>query len=320
MGRETSRAPVLISRAEIIRAVPAGSRRIRSPDVERIYLEQLAQWPQLAELKPVARIHTLAVAKQLGRHASWQDGTSRPTRTRIMSLTGCSLSTWKRARRRLEAWGFLGCVTEGTTPDFSPMALFRRGCPNTAAVYVLCLPNKITRPPSPQVRPQTDPLTKCGSTSVGCPAREAARNPATPDGAGSAGAQSLRQAVTLMRKAAGQSISDGWAAWIWRPFAAAGYSAADLQWAVDHEFGGAQHRCSARIRHPVGWLRHRLGLWLDEDGHALPSVTAQRQASRERTRIQAARHRAAAAELAAIWADPAPHAARIRAEKGWPSP
>lgn len=303
-------------RAEIIRAVPGGSRRIRSTYVERVYLEALAQWQPLAELRPAARAHTLEVAKQLARHASYQDGTTRPTRARITSLAGCCSSTWKRARRRLERWGFLGCVVEGTTPEFSPMALFRRNRdrPNTAAVYVVCLPNKITRPPAPQVRPQTDPPTKCGSTSVGTPARARAKAGETQNGRRSAATQSLRQVVTLISKAAGQNISDKWSAWIWGPFAAAGWTLRDLTWAIDHTHSGAQHHHTHPVRYGVGWLRNRLSHWLGEDGAPLPSITAQRRASGERFRAQAAKHRAAAAELAAVWTDPAPHAAAIRAQ------
>lgn len=315
VGR-SSRAPDprLPGRAEIIAAVPHGSRRIRSPNVERIYLEQLAQWQPLLELRPVARAHTLAVAKQLARHASYQDGTSRPTRTRLTSLTGCSLSTWQRARRRLEAWGFLGCVTEGTTPHFSPMALFRRGQPNTAAVYVICLPNKITGPPSPQVRPQTDPPTKSGRTSMGAPARAREARAGKPqDGRRSAAAQPLRRVAELLRKAAGQTISDGWIAWIWGPLAAAGWTPGDLTWAIDHEFSGAQHRYTHPVRNGVGWLRKRLGLWTGDDGSPLPSITQQRRAAGERIRAQAAQHRAAMAKLSAVWADPAPHTAALHA-------
>jgi len=301
-------------RAEIIRAVPSGSRRIRSPNVERIYLEQLGQLPQLLELRPIARVHTLAVAKQLARHASYQDGTTRPTRQRLTSLTGCSLATWKRARRRLEAWGFLGCVVEGTTPVFSPMALFRPDRPNTAAVYVLCLPNKITEPPSPQVSLQAEPPTKSGRTSVGAPARaREAREGETQDGRRSAAAQPLRRVAELLRKAAGQGIGDKWCAWIWGPFAADGWTVRDLTWAIDHEFSGAQHRYTHPVRNGVGWLRKRLGLWLGDDGRPLPSITAQRRAAGERIRAQAAQHRARMAELSAVWTDPAPHAATIRA-------
>jgi len=298
-------------RAEIIRAVPAGSRRIRSPNIERIYLEQLGQLPQLLELRPVARKHTLDYAKWMARHASWTDGTSRPTRARMTSLMLCCPSTAKRCRRRLEEWGFLGCITEGTTPEFSPMALFRRDGRNTAAVYVLCLPNKITRPASPQVRPQTGPPTKSGRTSVVCPARARGQDGETQDGARSAGAQHLRQVAGVMRKAAGQSISDKWSAWIWGPFGSAGWTVRDLAWAIDHEPDGRQHRLSARIRHPVGWLRWRLGRWL-AGGVPVPSITAQRRAAGERIRAQAAKDRAAIAKITAVWTDPAPHAAAIR--------
>jgi hypothetical protein len=317
-GHETFRAP---GRLQVIQAVPAGSVRLRGYTIERQYLDALGADPRLLELRAVARINTMRVAKYLARRASYTDGTTRRGGLAWWQLAGICTATWKAVRRRLEAWGYLGCVEEGTTPEFAPMALFR-GSSNRAAVYVLCVPRK-TRisPASPQVRLQTQPPTKSGRTSVVCPAREARPGEGeTPSRVGSADAQPLRHVVRVMRKAAGQTITEGWAAWIWRPFAAAGWTVADLAWAIDHEPGGAQHRYSARIRHAAGWLRHRLSLWLDDAGQAVASITAQRQASRELARARAERHRAAMAAAAARWTDPGPHAAGIRAQFGWKGP
>src|ERR1700684_2429074 len=133
-------------RAQVIAAVPGGSRRLRTPRIGRNYLDALTTWPELAELRPVARVNTLEVAKQLARRASWKDGTTRRGDRPWHVLAGVCCSTWKAARRRLEGWGFLGTVTEGTTPEFAPMALARDEA-NTAAVYVLCVPRKHPAPP-----------------------------------------------------------------------------------------------------------------------------------------------------------------------------
>lgn len=137
--------------AEIARAVPAGSRVLRSPDVERDYLAVVSTREEFLGLRADAREVTLSVAKWLARHASWTDGTTRPTRTLICALVGAvrgwrlhlSLTAWKKARRRLEAWGLLGTVRQGSTERFRPMALARRDAPNEASVWVLCIPRKL---------------------------------------------------------------------------------------------------------------------------------------------------------------------------------
>lgn len=139
--------------AEIMRAVPAGSRVLRSPDVERDYLAVVSTREEFLGLRADAREVTLAVAKWLARHASWTDGTTRPTRTLICALVGAvrgwrlhlSLTAWKKARRRLEAWGLLGTVRQGSTERFRPMALARRDAPNEAAVWVLCIPKNLRK-------------------------------------------------------------------------------------------------------------------------------------------------------------------------------
>jgi hypothetical protein len=123
----------------------------------------------------------------------------------------------------------------------------------------------------------------------------------------------------LMRKAAGKTISDGWSAWIARPFTAAGWIPRDLLWAIDHPPGDhGQHRLSARVRHPVGWLRWRLGLWLAGDGTALPSLSQLRAAAAAKASGEAARLReltgGRAARLAGQLDDHAAAVARKRRE------
>lgn len=314
-------------RAEVALAVPAGSRRIRGYRAERVFLDGLVSWEPWQQLRADRRDNVLAVAKWLARHASYADGLTRPTRDRICELAGICVSTWKAVRRLLETWGFLACVTAGTTPEFSPGVLRRPDDPNTAAVYVLCLPRKppalpaaqapeLTRPPTvsrrdagtaPRAHARGEtPETRNGPASGGTPPEAAARGAA----AAMAG---------LMRKAAGKTISDGWSAWIARPFTAAGWTPRDLLWAIDHPPGDhGQHRLSARVRHPVGWLRWRLGLWLAGDGTALPSLSQLRAAAAAKASGEAARLReltgGRAARLAGQLDDQAAAVARKRME------
>ena len=323
-----------VTRTEIARAVPTGSRRLRGRQIERSYLDALTAWDPLKTMRADARDHVMGFAKQLARHASYEDGTTRPTRGRLCGLAGAAVSTWKRARRLLERWGFLALVAAGTTEAFRPMALQRPDVPNTAAVYVLCIP--CAPPPAPSSA-LSGPPTASGRTLVQRPAREAEQNPGSgagfagahpragaaapaPAGGGDAAAAAPAAVAAAMRKAAGQTISDGWSAWIWRPFGAAGWTARDLIYAIDHPPGDrGQHRLSAAIRHPVGWLRWRLGLWLADDGTPWRSFTQLTAASRERSAAEARKFREQTAALRAGRTDAAPWAARIREQMGWKS-
>lgn len=308
------------SRLAVHRAIPAGSRRLRGRTIERDYLTALQAWPAFLELRPAARQSVTETAKQLARHASYTSGTTRPTRARLCALGGLSVSTWQRARRRLQAWGFLGLVTPGTTPDFRPMALQHLDDGNTAAVYVICAPrirsqNIKPAPASPQARPQTDPPTLSSLLeSGGFPARD---EPTPERGRRSAAAHSLRPVVRLMRKAAGQGITEGWIWYLTRGQLAAGWTLRDLAHAIDYQPSGRQHRYDTRPRSSVGWLRWRLAQWRTPGGELVPSLTEQRAAYRARLQASAAATRASLAAAAAGHVDPAPHAAAIRARLGW---
>ena len=117
-----------------------------------------------------------------------------------------------------------------------------------------------------------------------------------------------------------------------RPFRAAGWTAGDLEWAIDHEPSGRQHPYPVRdIRNipgtggtPPHWalarIRHRLALWLDDRGAATASRTQQAAAKHTALLAEQELRRAEKAAAAAAWTDPAPHAAAIRAAMGWKAP
>jgi hypothetical protein len=333
-------------RAEVARAVPRGCRQLRGLAAERLWLEAIGAHEEVLDLRADARANVLEAARQLARRASYSDGTTRRGATPWHLLAGVCLSTWKKIRRRLEAWGFLGTVQPGTTAEFR--SVLHRGEPNTAAVYVLCIPKRNARSGHPPARasaiscpptrshrdrgsqPQRDPLCKtpenrggppCGRTQPGSAAAASAAAPADA-------------VVQTLRKAAGQPISERWCARLAAPFVAAGWTVADLAWAIEHEPGGGRHNYSAAVRHPVGRIRWRLGLHrAGPGGRPLLARSQQLAVSRLHSRQQRARTDALTGRLAAVLelphgsvapasqpaVDAAPHAARIRAALGWHS-
>jgi hypothetical protein len=76
-----------------------------------------------------------------------------------------------------------------------------------------------------------------------------------------------------------RSLSREHVASIIRPFVAAGWAPGDVLGAVDHEPTGRPHGYAREVRHPAGWLRHRLSLWLDGTA-PLPSPSQRRAAER----------------------------------------
>jgi hypothetical protein len=130
-------ATAAVTRLEIARKIPRGSRRARD---QRDFLRAALAAPELEDLRADAAANMLEVARILVRYASWEDRLTMPVRARVCRLAGISVSTWQRCRRRWEAWGYLGTVLEGTTHEFS--SFLHRDDPNQAAVYVLAVPRR----------------------------------------------------------------------------------------------------------------------------------------------------------------------------------
>jgi hypothetical protein len=304
-------------RAQIALAVPPGSRRAPSQPAA---LAALLADPGLGQLRADFRAHVCDVWRILVRHASWADRTTRPTRARICGQAAVSESTWKRARRWLESAGYLGTVTPGTTALMhGAAAVADLDARNDAAVYVLAIPRR--RPPAPPAAsrsPITDPPTRSRRDLVQVPAREARSRdklgPASRPGSLSAVARQLRIGP-------GKGITEGWIAWLARPFEAAGWSGADVRHAVDHQPDGRPHRHRlAGVHSPVGWLRWRLDLWQAPDGQALPSRSARALQRRDQLRAEQTGFRRQAEAAAAAAVDARPRADAIRAALGWRRP
>ncbi len=312
-------------RAEIARAVPPGSRRLRSQPQA---LLALPADPALTELRADYAHNIREVWRRLVRSARWTDMTVSCPREQLCAELGISASTWKRCRRWMQAHGYLGCVVAGSTPELDGMrtspALIKADAVNTAAVYVLTMPReKQVLPPPPPVTPVTGPPTRLPKGAGTDPARGAGaageKGPASRPG-------SLPAMADQMRKGPGQGITDGWCAHLAAVFITAGWTPADLLWAINHDPDGARHRSRLdRVKHPAAWLRARLALWLEPGQEHLPwkrrrpvlARSLQRAVGRQQLRAaqQARRDRMAAA--AANWADPAGPAAAIREQHGW---
>jgi hypothetical protein len=318
-----------LSLAEIMRAVPDGSRRatgqlqalkagLACPDLDDVSAKLRGK------LEAFWRIHCL--------HASWGGegkaprGISSPGRERVCELipdrrTGrpISATTYKRLRRWWEARGYLAIVRPGWTPDLSPGILRGPGRDhNMSQAYVLCVPRRAER--KARRRRRGSALTENGplsgfSKTDGSPTRAREENPEgksaasccypVPSGQPRRPKGSSREGVLLLGALA--RVSDGWWAHLTRAFAR--WEPAGLLYAIDHYPDGRAHVGTAdQVRSPAAWLRWRLSHWLNPDGTARlsPAEEAAERARRHRER-QALEH----AELGI-----AERAARIRAAYG----
>jgi len=276
---------------EVARAVPTGSRRIKS---QREALRRGLACPELADVRADFREHLCSWWKVHVNHASWGGegrpprGTSEPTRARVCAMAGMSESTYKACRRWWTARGYVAIVRPGRTPDLSPGVLRSPEDRNIRQAYVLCVPRHGRAVPTPSPTPAptlTRPLSKSRRDFDRFPAREArASGSSRPTKTGAPRSPLLTRGMFA-------AITDGWWAHITAPFAS--WTAADLVHAVDHWPSGRQHRTQlANIRHPAAWLRWRLSHWLASDGTPLPSPSQARAAAAEAHRAAlAARER-----------------------------
>lgn len=269
---------------EIVRAVdvlPVPARRARG---QREWIRALARDPGLAELRADRQRNIRNVARILARHASWYDRTTRPTRALICALAGISLSTWKACRRWLERHGWLGTVRQGrtqlavrVTTAILNAVLGQDDKPNEAAIYVLCVPAQARpeprRPSAGVAQPETRPLTPARSAGVLNPAREPRAEPGENRGADQGRSplsviRHLRRQLAELARGPGQRLSDRHLLALGRPMLAAGWSPADLAFAIGHDPRTGRHRSlTGGVREPGHWIAWRLSRWMrDPDG------------------------------------------------------
>src|SRR5262249_29258382 len=99
-------------------------------------------------------------------------------------------------------------------------------------------------------------------------------------------AEGLIAATVVQHRSAGlQWLSPQHIRYLARPYFAAGYTPADVLYALDHDPSGRPYGYSAAVRHPAGWAAARLGRWLGPSGEPVPSRS--QILARKRSRILA---------------------------------
>jgi hypothetical protein len=318
--------------AEVRRAVPPTSHRApdqqRALDAALCYLALAADGMQdrrRRKLELWIRIHIWFAS--WGGEGRAPRAVSSPGRDTVCDLirderTGkpLSLTGYKRLRRFWEAAGFVAIVREGWTPDLSPAVLREPGRDhNLTQAYVICIPTRAEK--KARNRRHGSPSGKTGPLSVfsksdRSPTRAREENPEEGSAASSCyqpGEPSRPEQPKPAPREPGlrvgvlARVTDGWFRNLTRLFA--GLTVPDLLWVVDHRPDGTPHLgTDDYVRHPAGWLRHRLSFWIGPDG-------ARRPTPREEAAGRARRHRAEhAAQLAELGI--AGRSARIRAERG----
>lgn len=287
---------------------------------------------------------------------------SRPTNERIMQLTGLKQTACKRWRAWLRERGFLGTVTEGSTPgtrgshhdgdNGTGNGGQGDGAENLAAEYVLLVPLDPEQPrppiaapsgtgdapqdraagsgPLPGVRPLTQScsgeesrppsvvLSKERTTTIrpiaGAHTRDPGNSPPSKDiGKAtskivSAGvtvltwslsatpgtraqmllaAEALRASAAVLRQLSARHLRS-----LLREFFTAGWSPADMLWALDHRPDGSGWKFTSTPTFVPGWVRFRLSCWRDEAGAPIASRAQRAEQARAARRAEQQRWRA----------------------------
>jgi hypothetical protein len=290
-----------------------------------------ARWLHLAEdeidaawLRADGRRNALVIARAVGWAADWHTGRSRPTLARLMEVSGLSLRTVQRWTRWLEQRGLLVVVEAGATAEFRP-GILRRGDPNLAREWLLAVPagDSTGTPSGSAVRGTDGPNARearpgkvkgryarapRGLLSVPHPVSFATwGNPQTRS-EGLAAAAVVRARVRAL-----WPVSDRHVRHVIRPYLAAGWAPGDVLHAIDCSPGGREHGYVHAVRHPAGWLRYRLSLWLSPAGTPVTPLSQLRAAGHARSLAEQRARRAERQASAERRVDAAAHAARARA-------
>lgn len=256
--------------------------------------------------------NVIAVARQLVEHAVRDTGVARPTHKIICEKTRLSRDTvrvcinWLIEHRwivRLERGMLARFRQDGTTDK------------NRAATYLLCM----TAPPEPR-NPASTPsfsgvavpngtkaprdASACGKRSKCQSVEGSALGSLTKKSTRTEYALDVRRRIPPLHKAAWWLVAA-----IVEPFRAAGYSPADVEWAVyqtpqGQRWGAAAPRC------PLAWAKHRLSYWRI-DGICMTSLSQRKHEDRQADLAEGRRRReqwrlqdaaAASPETARRWA------------------
>ena len=273
---------------------PAAKRQGRSFPAGSVESQHVAAWwravqssPEIARLRADGRRNLLAVAWQLAL-AARPDRSTAPTWERLTQDTCLSRRTIARRLADLQAAGLLGVLETGSTPATRGHRGADSGDGHRAAVYVLCQPrierveHRLAAPePSPDLSgtPRVTPVggssfLRMGVRKKHCLAAWSMTATTSTKSDELAAAALLGWISTDLR-----SLSPKWVRSKIHPWLRAGWTVADLVWAIDRAPDGTSRTWTGTAANPAPWLTARLAAWL---GHPAPSVVAAQTQERQR--------------------------------------
>ncbi|WP_433426436.1 hypothetical protein ACQP1V_42905 (plasmid) [Microtetraspora malaysiensis] len=295
-----------LTKQVVLGAVPEGMRRATS---QQEFTRAVKEHGDALALRCHGYRNLMLVATKLSDWADWTTLTTRPTEQRIADDTDLALSTVKRWVRWLRERGFLGTVEEGTTVRFrkgTRCGLDDDGLGNRAAVWVLCVP----APELDEEHARTDTLTdKTTTEPPSCTSRRGVhegptrarersssrrRNRISTTDGPAATPGTRKHALQIAQKLHDTDpvvarLSPWYIRHLTRDFVAAGWSADDVQHALNHHPDGTEwtYTWTSRdqIRNVPGWVRFRLSAWLD-DGRPVPGKSQRLAAAAAELRAQ----------------------------------
>lgn len=283
--------PNRIGALRVAAAVPCGSRVARG---QAEWLRAVETHPSVRELRADARGHVTALAWVLARTASWSTLTTRPTWPVLMDRTALSRRSVARRLAWLRSAGLLGVVESGTTPRYSPKSL-APGAENRAALYVLAVPvsssTEETGTPSGSIPEGVDPDARASFDT------DPLRGPDTPDASHwprTHAARSRSDRLEIVRRLQLEApdlrrLTDRALRHLLRPWLLAGWTVADLMWALDHRPDGTERTWTTGVRSPGGWLLARLNAWISTSGVVRSPLSVELRAADAAAGARAAR-------------------------------
>src|SRR6185437_6302664 len=276
-----------------------------------------------------ARRNVLVITRVIGWAADWDTGRTRPTLARLMEVSGLSRRCVQYWCRWIERQGLLEVLEPGTTPRFSPGILTGPDAGNLAREWRLTIPGDQTCTPpvlifAPGVEPEVSSPTRArarADTKSNEDRRSAPDSPFPSSPPPSRPrrsprkAQRRRERLTLaedlraehpvLRRMSARALRSAL-----RELFAAGWTPADVLYALDQLPDDSRHIHEDAVRSPAGWLASRMAHWLGPDGTPLAPHSVRLTERAEADRARPERVQPARAEPA----DPAPYAASARAD------
>ncbi|WP_188194850.1 hypothetical protein [Nonomuraea sp. SYSU D8015] len=288
---------------------------MRRADSQKAFLRALKEDAEVLGLRSDGYANLVLICTLIARRMNWETKCSRPTIAWLVEQSGLSKPTVKRWVRWLRERGWLGVVEQGSTVRYrkgTNAGLDDDGFGNRAAVWVLCVPRRTRRD---RLRDNRDQDQGCAADqqeqiseppSVSLPerhrvdptrTRETRRRShdhprisptwglhATPRTKRDrlAACERLRLESPVLRR-----MSAWYLRWLLKILFDAGATVADVLHGLDVREDDSHWTytwsSTSEIRHPAGWVRHRLSAWIGPDGQVLP-LPSQRRAAADAAR------------------------------------